>query len=364
MTIKAITQPATGSVIDGVAWILDHCEVSKIDIAAAYITTQGAGTFISALQAGLGDRWLDVQKRWLTSFDYFRTTPLALQEIDSLLKSELRIHNSAVMKRKGCVPAIPFHPKSIIFTGPEAQFVLSGSGNVSRSGLTRGHEAGTIIGAPVPAPGDAADAAACVDAFQTWFDGLWNPASKATALIGRYRELYESQPNLENPTPTEDDTAPEETRPGQLTPIDLRKLRACASFWIEADRNITPNRGKGLPGNQLMMKRLSRVFFGFPPDDVDRDTLLGHLGIAYAGHPFHDCSLTFSNNHMDKLTLPIPGVDGPPKYDDENLLFKRLGPGRFSLEVGTNAEKKQWRRRSKEIGAAFKMSGGRAWGVF
>lgn len=113
-----------------------------------------------------------------------------------------------------------------------------------------------------------------------------------------------------------------------------------------------------------MMKRLTRVFFGFPPDHVPRDTSIGRVQIAYNGYDPHDCSLTFSNNHMDKLTLPIPGVDGPVKYDSENLLFQRVGLGLFSLTLGTNAEKNQWRRRSREIDANFKMSGGRAWGVF
>lgn len=113
-----------------------------------------------------------------------------------------------------------------------------------------------------------------------------------------------------------------------------------------------------------MMKRLTRVFFGFEADDVPRDTLLGPVLIVYGGHDPHVCSLTFSNNLMDKLTLPIPGVDGPAKYDNENLLFERVGPDLFRLTVGTSADKVQWRRRSRDIDAAFKMGGGRAWGVF
>ncbi|WP_242146114.1 hypothetical protein [Sphingomonas sp. BAUL-RG-20F-R05-02] len=351
--------------INSVSWILDQCEVSQIDIAVAYITTQGIEKLISTFSVGLGNRWPDVKKRWLTSFDYLRTTPLALSTINDLPMSKLRIHNSAVLDRSGCVPGIPFHPKSMIFTGSDARFVLAGSGNISKSGLTRGHEAGIVVGVPDPVPENAAQSAACIDTFETWFDGLWGPATKLNpALLSRYRDIYESQPNLKNPTPTEDDTTPEHTKRGQLTPVDLRKLRVCANLWIEADRHITRNRGAGLPGNQLMMKRLTRVFFGFAPDDVPRDSQLGHLKIVYGNHNPHDCSLTFSNNLMDKLTLPVPGVDGPAKYDNENLLFQRVGPSMFRLTVGSNSAKAQWRRRSQEIDAAFKMGGGRAWGVF
>jgi HKD family nuclease len=357
MTIRGITQPSGGSIVDAISWILEQGEVSRLDIAAAYITSGGVRELIPALRDGIGDEWPNVEKRWVTSFDYLRTEPVALEAIRGL-------PGSLVLGRKGCVPAVPFHPKSFIFTGPGADFVLSGSGNISKSGLTRGHEAGIVVGAAKPTPASSADAAACIGTFGTWFDGLWAQATTLNAaLLRRYSDIYESQPNLQNPAPTEDDVAPEQTRPRQLTPQDLRKLRVCRNLWIEAG-NITPNRGAMLPGNQLMMKRLTRVFFGVSPHDVPRDTLLGYLKIAYGNREAHDCSLTFSNNLMDKLTLPIPGVDGPPKYDGKNLLFRRVRPGFFELTLGTAGERARWRRRSKDIGAAFTMSGGRAWGVF
>lgn len=146
MDVRAITQPATGSVIEAISCILEHCQVSRFDIAAAYITTKGVEELIFTLRSGLGDSWPDVEKRWLTSFDYLRTTPLALNAILAAPKSKLRIHNSLVLNNKGCVPSVPFHPKSFIFTGSNARYVLAGSGNVSKSGLTRGHEAGIIVG--------------------------------------------------------------------------------------------------------------------------------------------------------------------------------------------------------------------------
>jgi hypothetical protein len=182
-------------------------------------------------------------------------------------------------------------------------------------------------------------------------------------LFDRYERLYESLPNLVSPTWTEDDIAPPPASRSSLAAEDLRKLRACRHFWIEA-RNITRNRGKHLPGNQLMMTPLSRVFFGVPAAAVPHNSPLKSILISFNGNDEKQCSLTFSDNGMDKLTLPIPGAGGPPAYDGQNLLFRRVRAGRFELTLGTQSERASWLKRSKAIHAAFKMSSGRIWGVF
>ena len=68
-----------------------------------------------------------------------------------------------------------------------------------------------------------------------------------------------------------------------------------------------------------MMTRLSRVFFGVPATEVPENSPLRKVSITYNGATKNDCSLTFSDNGMDKLTLPIPGIEGPLSYDNENL---------------------------------------------
>ena len=117
-------------------------------------------------------------------------------------------------------------------------------------------------------------------------------------------------------------------------------------------------------GNQLMLKRLSRVYFGVPPTDVPQNSPLTRVQIGYGNVMKSDCSLTFSDNGMDKLTLPIPEPDKVPAYDQKNLFFTRLGPDRFLVELGTEAQKRRWIRKSKEIDASFTMPSGRKWGVF
>lgn len=67
---------------------------------------------------------------------------------------------------------------------------------------------------------------------------------------------------------------------------------------------------------------------------------------------------------MDKLNLPMPGSDGPAEYDNKNLLFYRATPEIFKLALGNGTDKAAWVKKSKAIGAAFKMSSGREWGVF
>jgi len=113
-----------------------------------------------------------------------------------------------------------------------------------------------------------------------------------------------------------------------------------------------------------MMKRLSRVFFGFPPAAVPENTHIGDVELSFNGGPGAAFSLTYSDNKMDKLVLPIPGAGGPRAYDNEYLLFRRTKPGAFEFIVGNKAAKDQWLKRSGAIDGAFHMASGREWGVF
>ena len=46
----------------------------------------------------------------------------------------------------------------------------------------------------------------------------------------------------------------------------------------------------------------------------------------------------FGNNYMDKLNLPIPGDEGPDRYEGTTLLFERRSDGSFEMTVGSSAE--------------------------
>lgn len=360
----AVAQPTTGANLDMIAAILGGGGIERVDIACAYATESGVAPLLNALSNGLGAAWATVPKRWVLAFDYCRTEPFAADHLAGAPESDVRIHDAAaVLQRKG-TPRTPFHPKTFLFRGPDRHTLFTGSGNLSRSGMLRGHEVGVLLDHRGKPTEDSAANLASIVTTQSWFDGIWDNSTPYSDVSGRYKLLFSAQPNLKNPAPTEDDIADFELKRGGLSPDNLAQLRVCNHLWIDAGK-VTRNRGSHLPGNQLMMKRMSRVFFGVPARDVPKNTALATLEITLNGALKPDCSLTFSDNKMDKLTLPVPA--GPvPTYDHRTLVFTRLGRGRFQLDVGGAALKAASRGRSAKINAAFKMSGSkpREWGVY
>lgn len=362
----SVTQPKGQSNRNLISTILRASEIHQVDVAAAYVTAGGARDLLNTLEDSLGAQWPLAQKRWLIAFDYCRTEPVAAKMLADAPQSSVRIHDGTrIVLQHGCIPKIPFHPKTFLFRGPGRHAVFAGSGNISRSGLNTGHEVGLLMDCRPPAAEGDASLRSKVEAVQAWYELSWAAAPRlTTALLAQYREIFDSTENLKHPTPTDDDHAKPDERPTTLTADDLRKLRACSHLWIEAG-NVTKNLGPSKPGNQLMMKRLSRVFFGVPATDVPQNSPLTRVNIFYGGVPKDDCSLTFSDNGMDKLTLPLPGAGGPPSYDGKTLLFTRLKAGVFQLDLGTAAQKRDWIRKSKAIAAKHKMPAqGRRWGVF
>lgn len=362
--ISVIAQPLLRSTLEAIDEGLSTPDIESIDVAAAYITLSGLQLLLKKMQdRGCADD-PTIRKRWITSFDYSRTEPTALRTLMRIPGSSVRIHDAETCLNYKTIPKLPFHPKTILFRGLHLDRVLAGSGNISRSGLLRGFEAGLAITEQRAAAATEHSGRVAIDEFFRYFQAVWGDGVRLTPqLLARYELLYESEDHLKNPVPTEDDLAPTETSRGTLSGGDLKKLRVCRHFWIEAG-NITRNRGPRLAGNQLMMKRLSRVFFGFPATSVTQNTLIGTVGIRYNGVTRADCSLTYSDNKMDKLVLPIPDDGGPPSYDNEVLIFKKTGPGSFDVGIGVPNDIRTWKRKSERIGASFKMAGGRSWGVF
>lgn len=359
-----VAQPGTGANLEMISKILAEGGVDRIDLAAAYATESGVDPLVSAMENGLGAAWTTTPKRWILAFDYFRTQPAAADRLSALPASTVKIHDAnAVLDRKGA-PRTPFHPKTFLFSGPNDQRLFTGSGNLSRSGLLRGHEVGVLLdhqGQPTKGSQSVADAIAVA---QAWFEDLWAGAAEYNTVAARYRRLFESEPNLSWPTPTEDDIADFELKQRGLTPQDLTKLRVCRHLWID-EGVLTKNRGANLPGNQVMMKRMTRVFFGVPARDVPANWPLATLEISLLGQTKDDCSLTFSDNTMDKLTLPVPdAIIG--SYDNKTLLFSRVGARRFTVETVAGQARAACKKASKAIGAHFRMSGAKAreWGVY
>ncbi len=334
---------------------------SNFDVAVAYATLSGVELIEPLIRS-----WQDVEKRWLVGIDWCRTEPLALDKIASFPNSEVKIHDGEnLVNRAGCVPLLPFHPKTFIFGSDDAIAIIAGSGNLSRNGLSRGHELGMLLLLKKPLAIQEKPLWKACQKVLKWFDHEWGNASALRRVRNRYAQIYERSPNLKTPAPVDDDTSPAPRRRA-LTPDQLRKLRVCRQLWVEVG-NLHKNRGPGKPGNQLMLSPMTRVFFGFPARDLPRDTRIGYVKIEYKRHLRPDCSLRFSNNSMDVLTLPVPGAEGPSSYDQKTILFERIvkaGARCFVLTVGSKAMVNQWRQRSQSVSGDFSMSSGRKWGVF
>lgn len=361
--VDFVAQPASRTTLDAIGAIATADHLTSVDIAAAYITSSGLHDLLQTLDTALPKRWKGVRKRWLTSFDYCRTQPVALETLLSLPASSVCVHDAKFCLEHGGMPKLPFHPKAFLFRGKDRDFALAGSGNLSRSGLSKGVEVGLALAVKRKDPTEPTSAAS-MKALRRWYSSVWKAATPlAPAVLEKYTKLFESVPNLSHPTITEDDLASGETTRGALSSKDLTKLRVCCNYWIEAGK-ITKNRGPGLPGNQLMMKRLSRVFFGFEPVAVPKNTSLGSVNISFDGGPIDAYTLSYSDNKMDKLNLPMPGTIGPAAYDKEYLLFSQISSHVFRLTIGSKAEKASWLKKSKAIDAGFKMASGREWGVF
>ena len=348
------TDPGDGSYLELIAEAYSHIQPTAMKAAVAYATHSGVAELLGRLAAL--DGWDQVSKRWLVGIDFCRSDPIALEGLDGLPRSNVRIYDGLfVVGRDRCIPRVSFHPKLYAFRRRRKEAVVAGSGNLSRTGLCVGVEAGLSV---CDVPGRDARS------LHGWFNRQWGLATPLPDIAVEYNDRFQSLENRIHPAPTEDDAAPESAgAQGQLTPDQLRKLKVCRHLWIQAG-NLHLNRGPGRPGNQLMLKRNTRVFFGFPARDLDPDTALGHVAIEYAGNVRYDCSLRFSNNSMDVLTLPVPQAGGPAAYDQETICFERTGVRQFRLVLGAHHDVRRWKRKSRKIGGFFRMSSGREWGVF
>ena len=229
---------------------------------------------------------------------------------------------------------------------------------MSRSGMSKGVEIGAVLKGAREGASNAA-----FRSFRSWFSAKWkNACDVYPDLLLRYDTAFASEENLQRPPATDDDIGNPDVSTDALTDRSLRQLRVCRTLWIQAG-NITKNRGPALPGNQLMMKRMSRVFFGFPPTQLEKNSKIGNVFVVYAGVETN-CSITFSDNGMDKLTLPVPELGIVATYDQTILKFRRTGARAFRLEVVDASNLLDLTAKSDAIGAAFSLKGGRRWGVF
>lgn len=349
------TNPRDDHYLDMIRTAVETTQPKHLFAAVAYATHSGVAELDQAI--GSMGPWQEARKQWLVGIDYCRSDPDALAHLNAPSTSNVRVFDGEfVAQRAGCVPRNSYHPKAYLLQGQEQSALIVGSGNLSRTGLRLGIEAAVRLSASIVGP---------FNNMFDWFQSNWANATPLSEIAEQYQAQCASVQNRRHPVVSDDDVVPQSAlaRGGQLRPAELRKIRVCRHLWIEAG-NLHLNRGRGRPGNQLMMKRNTRVFFGFAALDLEPNSYIGDIAIQFAGKLRPTCQMRFSDNSMDVLTLPVPGEEGPDAYDRQVLHFRRVGIRTFELSVGRPVDFSKWKRRSAKIQGRYKMKSGRQWGVY
>jgi hypothetical protein len=361
-----------GRILEGVTTLATGA-YDEFQAAIAYASVSGCKTLFDALENTNGG-WKASRKQWLISIDFGRTEPEALERLADVAGSEVRVPNGVVVSRvPRFFPPSVFHPKVYVVRDsttvdslPMSLFV--GSANLTLSGLVLGNECGTLQRWTSPLR-TAVDRQLLkqLRSGLTWFEKTWAAADPLHDVLPQYKRVWRRT----RVPPSEDET--EAARlyrgaPGVVTQgHEAIGLRNAKGFWVETD-TLYKNRGAMRAGNQVDLPRGSRVFFGFTPAEVPRNTVFGELVLHCVGFDPARRTMRFGNNMMDKINLPIPGSSsGPATYDHSVVLFERDGKdrgglNRFAVRIGTSGDLAKWKRTANGH-VEKEMTGGRRYGL-
>jgi len=337
-----------------------------IQMAVAYTSMRGVTELIDAMRANFAD-FDTCKKRWLTSIDFGQTDPRAISYLNELDNSEVRIANGYKLLASKLQPAICFHPKAYYF-GPDgkankknAQSLLIGSANLSLSALHANTEHGLLVSLWGKVTDSDASAIDSLEKFRSWWEDAWSFADVADdEFIVEYTSIRGDREQNEDPLANLEAYVPEAAEIHMQDYIDWANAKC---FWIQT-HELYKNRGIDNAGNQLDAKRGTRVFFGFTPNQVDRNTVFGYVNIQYGSKAFVERSVRFGNNSMDKINLPIPITDGPKDYDNSVLHFEKVSPKCFRLTKGGAKEAKAWKLKSSGQGMLYMLGNDREFGFY
>lgn len=366
MVLQDAAAGRVSNVLRGICEVASLTTFARTRVSVAYASQKGCENLHSNL-AKSAKSWIGAEKRWLVSIDFGQTSPDALTFLADLPNSRVRIADGLALLKKGLIPTRAFHPKTYLFIGKEKAAaadlaIVSGSANLTYGALNTNAEHVFISrrwGNPVETDKQLLSA---LGVFLAWWDVAWASATPySKGFIEKYKTLYSPKKQLQDSEELSKSFA--DSKDAVIEVDEGAKWAASKCFWIEAGK-LYKNRGPKQAGNQLDCRRGTRVFFGFPPDSVPTNTVLGQVRITYQGKQPQQRSVKFGDNAMDKVNLPIPGEYGPERYDDSVLHFERTGDQEFQLTMRPLSGAKGWVNKSKKQGLKYSFAGGRQFGFY
>ncbi len=355
------------TVLKAIGEVASLTTFSAVRVGAAFASRKGCECLNGHL-VDLAEAWAGASKRWLVSIDFGQTSPDALTYLQNLPNSTVRVPDGLTLLQNGLVPLRSFHPKTYVFTWKSKNEtgdlgIVTGSANLTYGALNTNAEHVTAS----RRWGDVVEADKFIlnaqKVFDAWWDVAWESATPySKGFVKNYEDLYSPNKQLQDAEDLSKSFA--EAKQAVVDVEEGAKWAASKCFWIEAG-TLYKNRGPKRAGNQLDCRRGTRVYFGFPPDAVATNTVLGQIQITYGGKERQQRSVKFGDNAMDKVNLPIPGDFGPETYDGSVLHFERTGNKQFLLTMRTLLGAKPWISKSKQQDLHYTLGvGGRQFGFY
>lgn len=359
---KPIIQPVGGTTIDALGEVVAQHGWECLLVSAAYATRSGLGQLVGQLR----DRWPgfdSARKTFHLGLDFGLTEPEVLEDAARLHSSTCYLHDANATLAASLHPAKRFHPK--VYVVGDAQTIATssmaagilGSANLTASGLIENTEASVafIADSSTQAGSDWLSALAALEAE------AWAQPPLTQALLISYQALRHGVPT--GPSRTLEQVRQIVAPGAEFDDYMLRALRGAHVLWTQTLK-IVENRGRGVPGNQVDMKKGVRVFFGLNvPMSVPPNTPLGMITTVRPAGVAEQCNVRFGNNQMEKINLPVGSSGNHPAYDHSFLAWTRVVGGAFELDVTKQGD--HLVAASHALGTLYSYSGGaRMWGFF
>ncbi len=297
--------------------------VESIRVCSAYMTRKGGELLYDEIMRSSPNGDQDaVSKTIVASLDYGTTEPQALEYWWGIPGSHILVAGADLLERGNLNPKVAFHPKVYAFGRPNGTVgSLTGSANLTSRGLTINCEAAWCVLEHISH--DEVDAA-------------WRSITQGTTpltqnLLDRYRSLRERTISGRPARETQPVPKPEIGQMGDYQPFGEAAADPdqYGRMWIQA-RQL-----QGGAGTQLELPRGSHRFFGATqiPAEADQVVHLGEPTLTSGQTIWTERPLTWHpNNQMERINLPSIAMGGYD-YGNSLILFRRLGEGRFELQV-------------------------------